>query len=74
MPVPSKKQAQVGALLFDKASTEIPMEYFDYSDVFLLKNAAELVENTGMNKHIVELEKNKQPSFRSIYSLRLVEL
>ena len=50
------------------------MEYSDYSNVFLAKNAAELPENIGMNKHTIELEEGKQPPFRPIYSLGLVEL
>ena len=39
-----------------------------------MKFAAELPENTGMNKNIIKLEKDKQPHFGSIYSLGLVEL
>ena len=50
------------------------MEYSDYSNVFLAEYAAELPKNTGMNKHAIELEEGKQPSFRPIYSLELVEL
>ena len=74
MPVHSKRQAQVGALLFDEAPTEVPAEYSDYSDVFSAENAAELPENTGMNEHAIELEEGKQPSFGPIYSLGPVEL
>ena len=54
----SKKQAQVGVLLFDKASTEVPVEYSDYSDVFSVENAAELPENIGMNKHAIKLKED----------------
>ena len=67
-------EAQVGALLFDEAPTEVPAEYSDYSDVFSAENAAELPENTGMNEHAIELEEGKQPPFGPIYSLGLVEL
>ena len=74
MPVHSKRQAQVGALLFDEALTKIPAEYSDYSDVFSAENAAELPENTGMNEHAIKLEEGKQPPFRPIYSLGPVEL
>ena len=74
MPVHSKRQAQVRALLFDKASTKVPAEYSDYSDVFSAENAAELPENTGMNEHAIKLEESKQPSFGPIYSLGPVEL
>ena len=59
MPVYSEKQAQVGALLFDKVSTEIPVEYSNYSDIFLVENAAELQENTEMKEHAIKLEEGK---------------
>ena len=74
MPVHSKRQAQVWALLFDEASTEVPAEYFDYSDIFLAENAGELPENIGINEHAIKLEKGKQLSFGPIYSLGPVEL
>ena len=74
MPVHSKRQAQIGALLFDKAPTEVSAEYSDYSNVFLAENAAEFPENTGMNKLAIELEEGKQPQYGPIYSLGLVEL
>ena len=78
MPMHFKRQAQnkaqVEALIFDKAPTEAPAEYFDYSNVFLVENAADLLENTGINKHAIKLEKSKQPPFGPIYILGLVEL
>ena len=74
MPVHSKKQAQVGALLFDKTLTEVLAEYSDYSDVFSAENTVELSENIGINEHAIELEKDKQPPFDPIYSLEPVEL
>ena len=72
--VHSKRQAQVGALLFDKASTKVPAKYSDYSNVFSTENVAELPENTRMNEHAIELEEGKQPLFGPIYSLGSVEL
>ena len=66
--------AQVRALLFNTAPTEVLAEYSDYSDVFSLENAAKLLENTRINEHAIKLEEGKQPSFRSIYSLGPVEL
>ena len=74
MPVYSKRQAQVRALLFDEAHTEVPAEYSDYSNVFSAENAAELPKNTGINKHAIKLEEGKQPLFSLIYSLEPVEL
>ena len=67
-------KAQVGALLFDEASTEVPTEYFNYSNVFLAENVVELPENTGMNKHTIKLKKGKKPLFGPFYSLGSVEL
>ena len=78
MPVHSKRQAQieaqVGALLFNEALTEVPAEYSDYSNVFLAEHAARLLENTRMNEYAIELEEGKQPRFGPIYSLGPVEL
>ena len=39
-----------------------------------MENVAEFLENTGMNEYTIKLEKSKQPLFRSIYSLGLIEL
>ena len=72
--IKAQNRVQVGALLFDKAPTEVLTEYSDYSNVFSAENVAELPENTGMNKHAIKLEKGKQPLFGLIYSLGPVEL
>ena len=69
-----KKQAQVGALLFDKPPIEIPTKYSNYNNVFLAKNIVKLSENTRMNKHAIKLEESKQLFFGPIYNLRPVEL
>ena len=49
-------------------------KYSNYSDIFLVENAAELPENFGMNEHAIKLEEDKQSSFGLIYSLGSVEL
>ena len=74
MPVHSKKQVLVGALLFNEAPTEVPEKYSNYNDIFSVEYTAKLPENTGMNEHAIKLEKGKQPSFGLIYSLGPVEL
>ena len=66
MLVHSKKQAQIRASLFNKTPTEVLVEYSDYSNVFSMKNVAELPENTRMNNHAIELEIGKQPPFKPI--------
>ena len=50
------------------------VEYSNYSDVFSAEYTTEFSKNTGINEHAIELEEDKQPPFRSIYSLGLVEL
>ena len=74
IPIHSKKQVQVGVLLFDKAFIEVLVEYFNYNNFFSVENAAELLENTGMNKHAIELKEGKQPPFSPIYNLGPVQL
>ena len=69
-----KKQAQVGALLFDKVPTKVPAKYFDYSDVFSIENIMELPKYNKINNHAIKLEKGKQLFFGPIYSLGQVEL
>ena len=58
MPVYSKKQAQVRALSFDEASTKVLVKYSNSNDVFLVENAAELLEYIGINDHAIKLEKS----------------
>ena len=69
-----QSETQIGALLFNEPPTEVQAEYSDYSNVFLAKNVAELLDNTGINEHTIKLKKSKQPPFGPIYSLGSVEL
>ena len=62
------------ALQQDKVPTKIPLEYADYADVFSSDLTIELPENTGINKHAIELVEGKQPPYGPIYSLGPVEL
>ena len=66
MPMHSKRQAQVGALLFNKAPTKVLAEYSDYNNVFSAEYVAELPGNTKINKYAIELEEGKQPLFGPI--------
>ena len=56
-------------LLFKKAFTKILIEYSNYSNIFLEKNAIELPKNFGMNEHTIKLKESKQPLFGPIYNL-----
>ncbi len=66
--------APIGALQQDKALTKIPAKYADIANDFSFDLTMELFENTRINKYAIELVKDKQPLYGSIYSFRLVEL
>ncbi len=68
------RAAQIAALKWDNAPTEIPAEYSDYIDIFSSELVMELLENTGMNEHAIKLIDDKQPPYGPIYTLRSVEL
>ena len=59
MPMHSKKQAQIGVLLYDEAPAKVLVEYYNYSNVFLAENVLELPENIGINEHTIKLEEKK---------------
>ena len=54
--------------------TRILIEYSDFSNIFFLDSASELLEYTRINDHPINLLDNKQSSYGLIYSLGLVEL
>lgn len=49
--------AQLTALQWDKIPIEIFSKYANFSNMFLPDLTIELLENTGINKHIIELVK-----------------
>lgn len=68
----SAKKAQIAclppkSLLFSK-------KYVDFANVFFKKLVKVLSKHIIINKHIIKLKKNKQPPYKSIYSLGLGEL
>ena len=46
----------------------------DFADIFLDKLANIFSEQTKVNKYAIKLEKDKQPAYEPIYSLRPVKL
>lgn len=60
-------------LLTNKSPVQNLPKYLDYADIFLFNLAMELYENIYINKHVIELEKDKQASYEPIHSLGLVE-
>ena len=49
-------------------------EYFDYSNIFLAEYIIKFLKYTKINNYAIKLKKNKQLSFKRIYSLGLVKL
>lgn len=49
-------------------------KYTDYINLFLFYLEIKLLQNTGINKYIIELEKDKLLLYRPIYSLCFVKL
>ena len=65
-------KAQIALSLAKKVT--ILVKYSDFFDVFS-KNPTEIwSKKTRVNEHATKLEKGKQPFYRLIYSLQLVEL
>ena len=55
MTIHPSQVAQIVTLKQDKAFTEVTSKYADYTDVFSFDIVIELLENTGINKHAIEL-------------------
>ena len=70
----NSKSAQVVALNQKEVLTKVPAKYLDFSNVFSAKKALVLPEQTELNEYAIKLEKDKQPPYRSIYSLGPIEL
>lgn len=62
-------KAQIAALQQNEAATKVLAKYSDFANVFVFELEMKLSENTGINKHTIELKKGKQPSYWLIYSL-----
>lgn len=51
----------------------ISAKYLDFTNVFSKNSAAKLFVRSEINKHIINLKSGKQPSYKPIYSLKLVK-
>ena len=74
MTIDPLQAAQIAALKQDKALTKVLSKYADYIDIFSFNLAIELPKNTGINKHAIKLQDDKQPPYRPIYSQEPIEL
>ena len=72
MIIHQARKAQLALLLAKKVT--VLAKYSDFANMFLEKSTNIFSEQTQVNEHVIELEKGKQPSYRPIYSLGLVEL
>ncbi len=72
MSIHPARKAQIASLLTEEVT--ILAKYLDYTDVFLKDSAAELLKQTDLNEHAIDLIESKQPLYRFIYSLGPVEL
>ena len=72
--IEAQKKAQIITIIFDKAFTKVLVKYFNYNNVFLVKNIIKLSEYIGMNNDAIKLEKIKYQLFGLIYSQKLIKL
>ena len=61
------------ALLVGK-KVKILIKYLDFLNVFLKEKALILSKAINLNQYAIELQKNQQLLYKSIYSLKLIEL
>ena len=66
------RAAQIASLLAEEV--RIPNKYSDFAEVFSEEKALVLPERIKLNKHAINLEDGKKPSYGPIYSLDPVEL
>ena len=66
--------AQIRLLQVNKIPITIFAKYSNYIDIFLFKFAIKLSKYIDINNYTIKLEKNKQPFYSLIYSLKLIEL
>ena len=74
MVIHLSQKAQISALIQNEAPIKFLSKYADYADIFSFNLAIELPKDTGINKHVIELQDGKQPLYRPIYRLGFVKL
>lgn len=65
-------KVKIALLLIEKVT--ILDQYLNFIDVFLKKGMAELFKRSNINKHLINLELDKQLPYILIYSLKPVKL
>lgn len=68
-PIHLSREVQMGALLANKAPTQVLAKYSNYADVLSSDLAMELPEHTSINDYAIDLVEGKQLPYVSMYSL-----
>ena len=68
------RRPQITGSIAKEVFTKVFAKYLDYTDIFSLDLASELLEHIGINDHAIKLVDGQQPPYKPIYSLEPVEL
>ena len=74
LDVHSSRRPQKSGFIAEEASTKVLPEYLNFTDIFSLNLATELLEHTEINTNSIDLEEDKEPPYGPIYSLKPIEL
>ena len=74
LDVHPSRRPQVSGLIAEEAPMKVPIEYWDFADVFSQDLVSELPKHTKINDHAIGLVDDQQPPYGPIYSLGPVEL
>ena len=74
MRIYTLQKAQIATLKQNKAFIKVSTKYVNYTNLFSFNLAMKLPENTSINENFIKVKVGKQPPYRPIYSLGLVEL
>ena len=74
MTIYPEHKAQITLLKAKEAPVSVPAEYSDFANVFSEKLTAVLLKHIEINTLAINLKELKQPPYRPIYSLDLLEL
>ena len=61
-------------ILLTSKEAKVSAKYFDFFDVFSSNSATEVLENTGINYHPINLINNKKSPYGFIFTSGLMEL
>lgn len=67
-------RVKIALLNVNEALIIIFPEYYNFINIFFLELIVKLSEHIEINNYAINLVNDKQPPYKSIYSLRLVEL